>query len=151
MEHLHIWSTFWKMLNSIYPLLGIVNCAFGSICVAGTCIIVKFLHPNKISENDSLQDEVIAAFSWCLFETSWGVCACLIGTCTYLHCHSTRILMQGSWIVKSLDSSGGVDAVMPGSADVHDAVEQNVKTLIPSKSSQSGSICAFSYKMCLHF
>lgn len=52
---------------------------------------------------------------------------------------------------KSLDSSGGVDAVMPGSADVHDAVEQNVKTLIPSKSSQSGSICAFSYKMCLHF
>lgn len=59
--------------------------------------------------------------------------------------------MQGSWIAKSLDSSGRVDVTMPGSADVHDAVEQNVKTLVPSKSFQSGFICAFSYKMCLHF
>lgn len=48
---------FWKMLNSIYPLLGIVNCAFGSICLTGTCTIVKFLQPNKISENGSLQEE----------------------------------------------------------------------------------------------
>lgn len=59
--------------------------------------------------------------------------------------------MQGSWIAKSLDSSGRVDVLMTGSADVPGAIEQNVKNLVPSKSSQSGSICAFSYEMCLHF
>lgn len=52
--------------------------------------------------------------------------------------------MQGSWIAEDLDSSDRVDVMMPGSADVHDAIEQNVKTLVPNKSSQSGSICAFS-------
>lgn len=56
-EHLRVCSTSSKMLNRIYPLMGVVNCAFGSICLAGRCIIVKFLQPNKILEDASLQEE----------------------------------------------------------------------------------------------
>lgn len=57
MEHLRICNTSLKMLNRIYPLMGIVNCVFGSICLAGRCTIVKFLQPNKILEDASLQEE----------------------------------------------------------------------------------------------
>lgn len=56
-EHLRVCSPYLKMLNRICPLMGIVNCAFGSIYRIGRCTIVKFLQPNKILEDASLQEE----------------------------------------------------------------------------------------------
>ena len=46
-----------KMLNRICPLMWIVNCGFGSICLASRCTTVKFLQPNKILGYVSLQEE----------------------------------------------------------------------------------------------
>jgi len=57
MEHLCIHSTSLKMLSRIYPLMGIVNCTFSSVCLASRCTIVKFLQPNKILEDASGQEE----------------------------------------------------------------------------------------------
>lgn len=54
--------------------------------------------------------------------------------------------MQGSWIAKSLDSSGRVDVLMTGSAHVHGAVEQNVKTLVRNELSQSDLFVHFHTK-----
>lgn len=116
MEHMRICSTSLKMLNRIYPLMGVVNCAFGSLRLASRCTIVKFLQPIKILGDASLQEETWWLLSADASLTPGEKHACLIGTCTY-HCrHSTRILRQGSWIAKTLNCSGRVGVMMPGSA-----------------------------------
>lgn len=105
MEHLHVCSTSLKMLNRIYPLMGIINSAFGSICLSGRCTIVKSLQANKILEGASLQEE-----TWWLLSADASLKpgekpGCLIGPGTHLCWQSTRVVMQGPRIAKSLNSS----------------------------------------------